>query len=99
MARVLEPATPVKARRGRPRAAEGELTPKAIEGRLYRQRKLLKELLAAGQDIPPELLNLPPRKKRGRPRLTDDEIDLPEHAPARRQRDCRAKAEQLENTL
>ena len=95
MATVTEPATPVQAKRGRPRAAEGTLRPAGEKSRLYRARIMLEKLSAAGRDIPPELLDLPPRKKRGRPRLSDDDIDLPDHAPARRSRDCRAKAEQL----
>ena len=66
-------------------------------GAADRARKRLKELAAAGRDPLPELLELAPPRKRGRPRLSEDVITLPEYTGARRKRDYRAQIVQQQS--
>lgn len=95
---TLAVATP-PLKRGRPQFASLEmLSPSGLKARRARAKNKAKKQLAKleeeGLDAPPELLELARPGKRGRPRLSDDVIDLPQHAPARRARIRCAKREQ-----
>jgi hypothetical protein len=58
-----------------------EVTGTALRMRRMRDRRQQAKLTAAGIEVPPELLNIP-LGINGRPPLSDDEINLPEHAAA-----------------
>ena len=97
MTTLLAATTTPKVKRGRPRVPDRQLKPRGERARRDRAKVLLKELAAAGRDPPPELLELAWPRKRGRPRLSDDVITLPEYAGARRKRDYRAQIEQQQS--
>jgi hypothetical protein len=83
----MEPLTVValSRKKGPPRWDSGLVKPKTLRQQRYRDRKRRHKLQEAGIALPPELLDLPP-KKVGKARLSDTELQRPEHTAARKQR-------------
>ena len=90
---IVVPTTPLQRKHGPARRPKSEISAKTIRNRRCIDKKCLKELVATGIDPPSELLHIEEAiKGRGRPPLSDEVIERNEHASARRQRICRARA-------
>ena len=76
---------------GPARLPDSQVKADAIKKRKQRDRAKLRKLAAAGI-APPAWLIYPEPGKPGRPRLSDEDLKLPEHAEARKKRTPPASA-------
>ena len=89
---LVAPTTPDVRKGGMPRKPAGEVKVRTIDNRRCIDKKRRMEFLAAGKALPPELLNIEEASGiHGRPRLSDEAIELKKHASAQRMRKSRAK--------
>ena len=89
---LVAPSTPILRKGGIPRKPAGEVKVRTIDNRRCIDKKRRKEFLASGKALPPELLNIEEASGIiGRPRLSDEAIELKKHASAQRMRRSRAK--------